>query len=212
MNIKILLKGTASETLLTVEQFEGVMGVKYLPRLHYKTPQLRLDIARKTQRAHSKGRLDRKEQWLGHYYAKEIAQAYHPDVTVAWIDESMGYGVWTNRDIPAFSYVGEYTGVVRRSYPFRDRDNYYCFDYFVVKTRWSPYFGAPYLIDARDQSNFTRYINHSDEPNLEPVTAFYDGLPHIILCSKQPIPKGTQLCYDYGPNYWKKRQPPKPLA
>jgi SET domain-containing protein len=66
------------------------------------------------------------------------------------------------------------------------------------------------VIDAEEKGNFTRFINHSDEPNLTSRWIVVDGIYHVILFANQLIPKGTQLTYDYGPNYWSQR--PGPLC
>ena len=108
MSIKILLKGSQSETLVDLAQFKELMGVEYLSHLRFQTPLVKQEIERRTQRAQAKGKLDRKETWLGHYHSREILDSYLPDVTIAWIDEKIGYGVWTNKDIPALcSLVGK---------------------------------------------------------------------------------------------------------
>jgi hypothetical protein len=64
------------------------------------------------------------------------------------------------------------------------------------------------VIDAT-QGNFTRFINHSNRPNLKPFYAFFDGLYHMILISIKDISKGEQFSYDYGPKYWYIRSPPE---
>ena len=67
---------------------------------------------------------------------------------------------------------------------------------------------SAYTIDAKHKGNITRFINHSYEPNLEPLGVFSRGVMHIILRTKKWIKKGQQITYDYGPQYWKKREKP----
>ncbi|HEY2810364.1 MAG TPA: SET domain-containing protein-lysine N-methyltransferase [Rhabdochlamydiaceae bacterium] len=134
-----------------------------------------------------------------------------PDVTIAWVDAAIGYGVWANDDIPPFTFVGEYTGSLRRPYLFKDLSNYYCFNYYITMSYWERNIRQPYLIDAQRSGNFTRYINHSYKPNLETASIYYQGMLHIVFYAKELIRKGAQLCYDYGPIYWEKRAAPLPL-
>jgi hypothetical protein len=212
MSIKLLLRESTSEISLPLAHFKEIMGVDYLERIRFITPQVREKIEKRCKRAHAKGKLGQRQLWLGHYYSREIDACRIPDITIAWIDDVMGYGVWTNRDIPAFTYIGEYTGVFRRPYFFKDRQNYYCFNYYITMSYWEQNLWAPYLIDAREEGNFIRYINHSDQPNLDMASTYHGGVLHIIFYAKSFIPKGTQLGYDYGPIYWEKRTKPVALS
>ena len=63
-----------------------------------------------------------------------------------------------------------------------------------------------FVIDAEKGGNLTRFINHSDQPNLEPIGVFWKGSLHIILRSLKKIQKGEQLTYDYGADYWSRRK------
>ena len=136
--------------------------------------QLKIEsrIKKRCTKAHKRGRFTEKQLWMGHYFSQEIKEGSCADVTIAWIDETIGYGVWSNREIPAYTYVGEYLGTLRRPTFFRDRDNYYNFNYYVTLNYFERNLRAPYLVDAQDAGNFTRYINHSDRPNLAMASAY----------------------------------------
>jgi uncharacterized protein len=212
MSVKILLRESSSEVSVPISRFKEVMGVDYLEQIRFDPLDTKEIIERKCSRAHKKGKLGQRQLWMGHYYSRDILECRIPDVTIAWIDEKFGYGVWTNRDIPAFTFIGEYTGTLRRPYFFKDKENYYCFNYYITMSFWEQNIRAPYLIDAQDGGNFIRYINHSDAPNLDIASAYHGGMLHILFFTKSFIPKGTQLGYDYGPIYWEKRSKPLPLS
>ena len=105
------------------------------------------------------------------------------------------------------AYIGEYTGVLHKRPFFGRWKNLYCFDYNIGEGRKSSF-----VIDAQDFGNHTRFINHSFQPNVEPVSVYCDGLVHVILYASKAIAAGTQLCYDYGKDYWKKRGKPLDLT
>jgi SET domain-containing protein len=63
------------------------------------------------------------------------------------------------------------------------------------------------VIDAT-QGNLTRFINHSRDPNLQPIHVFYDGFYHLIFIALRKIQQGEELSYDYGQSYWYLRDPP----
>jgi len=206
--IKVIRPNETQEQWVYLSQFKEVMGVEYAKELRFRTPQLQRTVEERCHRAHRNGKLRHKQLWTGCYYAHDILSGKEPDVTITWIDQTVGYGVWTNQDIPAHTYVGEYTGVLRRPHFFKDKQNYYCFNYYITMGFWEQNLWAPYLVDAKDVGNFTRYINHSSCPNLGMASAYCNQALHIIFYANSFIPKGSQLLYDYGPTYWEKRQPP----
>lgn len=143
---------------------------------------------------------------LGKKYRHHIESGFHTQVSIEWIHPKVGYGVFARERIKKCSYVGEYTGMVReneRIYfaPLND----YCYKYPVIDR-----LGRFFVIDAT-QGNFTRYINHSYQPNLEPLYAFIDGFYHLIFRTLRQIAPGEQLLYNYGQGYWTIREKPETL-
>ncbi|MBI3211167.1 MAG: SET domain-containing protein-lysine N-methyltransferase, partial [Simkania negevensis] len=120
-----------------------------------------------------------------------------------YISPQLGYGVFAVKDISALTYIGEYTGVVEKRSRRLNRFNNYIFGYVVGPKP------TPFVINAEKRGNFTRFINHSDEPNLTSRWLIIEGITRVILFSNRLIQKGEQLTYDYGPIYWKKRSQPE---
>lgn len=62
-----------------------------------------------------------------------------------------------------------------------------------------------YLVDGRNYGNFTRFVNHSCDPNLyvQPVLSHHlDRLmPTICLFTMRRVSAGQELTYDYGRYY-----------
>ena len=204
----LLLPNTSQAILKSEEEFNRVMGIKYVTQLEFINSKAQNTVIKKCRKALDKGLFDPRQKWLGSYYSQEILGCRDPDLdlTIAWIDPVFGYGVFTNQPIRAHTYVGEYMGVVRKNRFFGRSKNFYCFDYTIG-------FGldTPFVIDAQSAGNYTRYINHSDKPNLETASVFCNGIMHMIMYALCDIPKGTQLCYDYGFHYWERRKNPLPL-
>ncbi|MBI3901250.1 MAG: SET domain-containing protein-lysine N-methyltransferase, partial [Chlamydiia bacterium] len=97
-------------------------------------------------------------------------------------------------------FISEYGGILRKREKI-DQKNSYCFQYALSEDHF-----LPYNIDARDQGGVARWINHSFHPNLFTTLATCDEITHVILLANEPIPKGAQLLYDYGPDYWASRK------
>ncbi len=119
-----------------------------------------------------------------------------PYISIRFIDDFVGYGVYAERDIEKGEFIGFYTGQWRldegsgSSYLFEALDD------------------SGIFIDAKTCGNFTRYINHaySKKCNLEAIIylreekAFH--LPMVVYYSKKKIRKGQQLLINYGKQYW----------
>jgi uncharacterized protein len=185
----------------TPEQFKNAFGVEYLSHLEFKQEKILKKIQKRVKRADERGDIETRQRWLGAFYAEEIRKGRVPDLVIEWINAEIGYGVFAGSAIPKGTYIGEYTGIVRKRRFFSDKKNGYCFEYNIGDGLKSPF-----VIDAQPKGNHTRFINHGDSPNLEPACVICDGLMHIVLFAIEPISKGTQLSYDYGEDYWSKRQ------
>jgi SET domain-containing protein len=142
-----------------------------------------------------------KNRWLGILYERELQSGYTANVAIKWIDDSFGYGLFAEDDLPAMTFVGVYTGVIRRRFRLHPNHNAYCFHYPSGFWRWKVF-----MIDAENKGNYTRFINHSDKPNLKPVCVVNRGLLHIVFLTNQHVVKGAQLTFNYGSDYWRKRK------
>lgn len=146
--------------------------------------------------------LRKQNLWKTHLYGVNLTHKKVPKTYVKWINSLVGYGLFALEDIPAYTWIGEYTGLIRKRTRHLDQYNNYIFGYVVANAE------TPFVIDAQNQGNYTRFINHSDEPNLRSSWLVLDRIGHVILIAQQKIPKHTQLTYDYGVDYWKKRTAP----
>lgn len=203
MMIKVQHKGDNNLSLYTFEEFEKIMQVKFLPCLVYADEKIHKKVTKRCQRALEEDLISRKQRWLGIYYYEEIAKGWSPDLTIRWINPILGYGVFTNQNFEAGQLVSEYTGILKKHKWFHRNGGDYLF-YYYVESKW----GSPFYVDAGDGGNYSRFINHSEEGNLEPVYVLSGGIIHILLMAKKKIPVGAQLCYNYGDLYWKKRTKP----
>lgn len=202
---RILTEKEGKETSLSIEEFEKRMGIAFIQRLEFASDSILSKIRRKTEKLYRKGELSRQQLWFGSFYKSEIESPSIPDVIVRYIDPQIGWGVFANRDFKKMEFIAAYTGVLRKS-KWSDRRNAYCFEYTLasgVKTR--------YTIDAQDKGGIARFFNHSKSPNLLSSIATIDFVNYVILIASKPILKGAQLCYDYGPDYWRKREAPSEL-
>ncbi|SPN73990.1 Predicted restriction endonuclease,SET domain [Chlamydia serpentis] len=140
-------------------------------------------------------------KWLGKLHKQDLIKPPTPPVSICWINSYIGYGVFAYDDIPPWTYIGEYTGVLRRRQAIWMDENDYCFRYPMPLFSWK-YF----TIDSGSRGNITRFINHSDQPNAEAVGIFNNGLFHVIIRTITRIHAGQEICYHYGPLYWKHRK------
>ncbi len=187
--------------LCSKEDFHKLFGVRYLDSLEFADWRVESYLRKKCAAARKQGRIEELTIWLGNLHKREIAEGADVDVLIQWIDDQMGYGLFTNRSLPAWHYVGEYTGLLRKRGLLKRDVNDYCFQY---PREWMA--TKAFTIDSEDQGNYTRFINHSDTPNLESRSFFHDGVFHIAFRTLKVIEAGSELTYDYGDAYWSDRK------
>ncbi|KAF8693013.1 hypothetical protein HU200_039384 [Digitaria exilis] len=133
---------------------------------------------------------------------------------------SMGWGVRTLDFIPNGSFVCEYIGEILKDEEAQKRNDEYLFgignNYYDVP-RWKAWTkiipslqNGPsedddkivFSVDALNQGNFTRFINHSCTPNLYPQNVLHDhdniSMPRIMFFASEDIPPLKELSYDYN--------------
>lgn len=190
----------------TLQELENHLHFTYLPQISFETPLEQKEIRKKGLAQWKRKEICTEALELGEKFHEKIKSAYIPDVSIRYLDKSLGYGLFAEKEIEIGSYVGEYTGIVRKNdRRYTQPLNNYCYEYPVLDS-----IGRSFVTDAT-QGNLTRFINHSYVPNIRPVHLFYEGFYHLIFIAIKPIPKGTQLSYNYGQNYWHIREPPKEL-
>lgn len=189
--------------IYSIQELETHLNFKYLPQIAFETPADQQDILERGVLKLKNNEVNAEALELGTKFHRKIESAYIPQVSIRWMGASVGYGLFAEEDIEAGTYVGEYTGIVRKNdRRYLEPLNNYCYEYPVPD-----YIGRSFVIDAT-QGNLTRFINHSSSPNLQPMHVFYEGLYHLIFIARRQIEKGTQLSYNYGQNYWYLRQKP----
>jgi SET domain-containing protein len=176
--------------------------VQKIERLEFSESELIPRIQKKTKAFLKKNDRKKLNAFSSALFCQDFLINKTPDVEIKKVDSIVGMGVFAKTIIPRLSYVGEYVGIVRRRNRLLDPGNPYIFRYL----RSSLF--CPLVVDAREKGNFTRFINHSDEPNLTSRWLIVDGVYHIILFSNQMILPGTQITYDYGESYWRKKANP----
>ena len=198
-------KGSNPELVL-IKDFELLIGFEFLQKLQYQPEKLSSKIRSQIEGLYKKGHLSVQQIWFGSYYKSEILHPQIPDIVLKFINPELGWGVFADRDFKKMEMICQYSGILRKSKK-EDKTNAYCFEYTLangIKT--------PFTIDAQECGGISRFINHSQKPNLQSSLATIDFLNYILLIANKDIKKGEQLCYDYGPDYWSQRQPPVDIS
>ncbi len=185
--------------------FTKRFGVEFLDELRFESEDYIPDIRRRCEKKLKKKHIFAENKWFLSLYEEEFRKKIVPKLEIKWINHRIGHGVFAKERIPELTYIGEYAGLVRKRKWRRDRYNSYIFAYSIARKL------TRYLIDAKEQGSFVRFINHSDEPNVASHWMIVDGINHIIMHTIKPIPAGGQLTYDYGPGFWKRRTTPTEL-
>ena len=178
-------------------------NVTYLNHLEFTSERIYRSIKRQCRIAKYFNSLNERAEWLGELYSNVIEKADRTHIQIQHINNKIGYGLFASKHLPVGSFIGVYTGVVRSRRAFMKNPNDYSFAYPQIKFSLHRY-----SINAASKGNETRYINHSNHPNCQAVSAFYDGILHIIIRTVRKVSTGEQLFYNYGDEYWRTRNSP----
>ncbi len=114
-----------------------------------------------------------------------------------------GWGVKTLEFLPRGMFIGKYVGKVilweeGESLPEVEGRSRYLFDIDHKKEHDGH---SKYTVDAFEYGNFTRFINHSCDPNLTVynvwVDSISDDLHEIAFFTKRSIENGEELTFNY---------------
>lgn len=194
-----------TDRFLSIQDFESYFRLKLRPSLQFQSSKLLNKLINKTETLRKKKQLHPDQLWRGTYFEQEILSGYQESLTIRWIGNEVGWGVFTRKDLPQGVFICEYGGIVRKKTRL-DRKNPYCFEYALTRS-----LSSSYVIDAKNEGSIARFINHGENSNLVPMLATLGGLTHVIFLTKKPIARETQLLYNYGLSYWNQRAVPKNL-
>lgn len=198
--IKLLRRGETAIQEYAPEDFQHAAGHSYVPELVFADERTFQTVRTQCESAVRNGAITVEMKWLGALYAEQIRSNSVADVSIRWIDERLGYGLFADRKIEAGECIGEYAGIVRRRSLLFRNFNEYCFSYPTSDLSF-----RKYIIDAQDNGNELRYANHGEEPNCEATCVLLDGILHILIRAIRDIPANAQITYDYSQDYWARR-------
>ncbi|KAI0035852.1 hypothetical protein K488DRAFT_42400, partial [Vararia minispora EC-137] len=122
-----------------------------------------------------------------------------------------GWGVFAaSKKIPKNTYIGIYSGELLndteseargRVYDAFGRTYLFDLDFYYVKNQEHPEDFEPYCVDAYHAGNFTRFLNHSCDPNciLRPVyiNEANPRIPFLTLWTAKDVREDEELTFSY---------------
>ncbi|XP_058169246.1 mediator of DNA damage checkpoint protein 1 [Anopheles ziemanni] len=106
------------------------------------------------------------------------------------------WGVRTLVPIPKGTFLVEYVGELLTDDVANQRpDDTYFFD-----------LNSGFCIDANAYGNVSRFFNHSCDPNVSPVSVFYEHqdkrFPKVAMFACRDIKAQEEICFNYGEKFW----------
>jgi hypothetical protein len=201
ITITVWLKGERSLRTIEIREFEKIFRIVYRPFLTFASYAMLKTVINNCPYLLRKEWLATENYQWAALFDSQLGWGNTIPFYIKWIDEVLQYGFFTDIDIPEGHFIGEYTGLVRQLYRLHPDQNAYSFHY---PTRfWSFRY---FIIDSLQEGNALRFINHSENPNLQPVCLVDRRLLHLAFFTKHAVKKGTQLTFNYGENYWSTRK------
>lgn len=120
---------------------------------------------------------------------------------VALSSPEIGYGAFADVFIPAWTIIGEYTGMITNKRANTD----YAWVYHS-KPLDANGNQLKLRLNARASGNLTRFLNHSDYPNCSVVHVPYKNKWRTLYLSNRNILQDEELTVYYGETYWEDRK------
>lgn len=132
------------------------------------------------------------------YLAQKTAQKYIAPLSIKFINEDIGYGIFAQKRFRKSSFIGEYTGAIE--YNCSDPHATYTWSYPMTKVNEDKLF----LLNARKFGNELRFVNHAGADSNCKALAIIgkDRKAHMLYVTTRAIKAGEQLTVDYGDTYW----------
>jgi hypothetical protein len=184
-------------TLEERQQFFVEIGVEYLNEIIFDyLPALKIN-------SHMSERylLDKKtNDDLTKLYGADIATQKLINLSIRWLGEEIGHGVFAEQDLAPGDFIGIYAGVVQEKLLVRDRDYAWSYPGQTLD-------GGRITLDAAKKGNELRLINDGRDPNcIVKYIIGMDNLWHVCYIAAKNIKKGDQLLISYGDSYWNTRK------
>lgn len=152
-----------------------------------------------------------------HLMEQAYASAGDENLVLAWVDEEVGWGVYSSKDIKAGEFISTLVGVVRNQSAVRAaavrtaakvgekefRDKVHAAqdsNVFVLQqsfARTAKGHAIPVCLDTTLFRSLSAYVNHDDEPNAIIDAVVCRSAPTIVLVANRDIKKGEQVCVNY---------------
>ena len=199
--IAIQKKGDSEIGYYSRKEFEAIFSVHYQQNLCFETSELLEKALKSCPWLLRNTFIGQEHRNLGARYRRALFDGSIEDVAIRWIDDEMGYGLFAQNVIAKETFIGQYTGVVKRYERFKTQRNAYCMQ------MPTGFFSFCYLfIDAKSAGNEMRFANHSDAPTMKPICMIDRSLVHIGLFACRDIKPNEELTFNYGKDFWRFRK------
>ena len=184
-----------------IARFFEQNGLVYLKRSRVAwRPLLDMDLSRREYYLENKTYFDE----IRLRYAPLIEDSRMAPVYIRRIDGKVGYGLFAGTDLENDAFIGEYTGVIQEAEEDAGRE----LAAGGFESDYSWYYleeieQAPNLeINGRFEGNELRYVNHSNDPNIDVEHVLIDGYWVLFFKAAREIKADEQLLISYGEAYW----------
>lgn len=138
-------------------------------------------------------------------YLSFVKKRYCAPISVQWVSDKVGFGVFATEDIHRGDFIQEYTGILRAA-ELRGGlvvdDTSYAWVYPSVAE-----YQNNLLVDSKYEGNEMRFVNHGNHPNVMQIKLLdEDGIFHICYVAREDIKAGEQVLISYGVDYWATRE------
>jgi len=183
-------------------------GLTYLTEPRFYSPKLARKIEDRIHKSRQRrdyfGETEESFQervFVGNFYSREIESHHLAPLILERIDEEKGHGLRAAEPLKGGTYIGEYTGIVRSAWPWRDARDPYTFRYPWHLAGW-PFARRKVITTAATHGSLVRFLNHSHAPNARAHHVLLGNSVRLIIYTVRNVESGEEVTLDYGADYW----------
>ncbi len=191
--IKVQKKGENALIEMSQAEYEAFFKVKYLLSPCFETLDILEKLIKNCPFLLKSTFVGDEHRTLGASLRSRLFTGYTEDVSIRYVSDYVGYGLFAEKLIAKEQYIGQYTGLVQSTHRFSYERN----DYSIhIPTR---FFSLCYFImNGAKMGGEMRFANHSNRPNMKPFCLIDRSLVHIGFFALRDIEPGEELTFSYG--------------
>ena len=112
--IKIAFYGDEALREVKVKEFNRLTGLTYCKHLVFSSRKEYEALKNEIHRSFKQGTLTKESEWFGFQYRTQVLEGKVSDVSIRWINNRIGFGLFAEEELLPGKLIGEYVGLIKK--------------------------------------------------------------------------------------------------